>query len=181
MSRIQPVNQETAAPATREFLDSVKKSMGKVPNLVSTLAHSPAAAKAYVGLAQTLSQGVLPPRLREQLALVVGETNSCDYCVAAHSFLGARAGLTEPQVLGARRAEGEDAKSTAALSFARKVVLERGAVSDADVAEVRAAGFGDAEIAEIIAHVGMNTFSNYFNHVAATEIDFPAIAKLAAT
>ncbi len=37
----------------------------------------------------------------------------------------------------------------------------------------------EAEIVETLAHVGLNLFTNYFNHVANTEIDFPFVTAAA--
>jgi len=180
MPRIQPVDQNTADPATAELLNSVKKSMGTVPNLIATMAHSPAVARAYLGFAHALSGGTLPGRLREQIALVVGEANACGYCVAAHTALAKRAGLTEQQTKAARRATSGDEKEQAALVFARKVVQDRGIVADADVDLLRRAGYTEGEIGEIVANVALNLFTNDFNHVAATELDFPAAPDLVA-
>lgn len=178
MARVQPVNPETADPRTADLLGGVKKKIGLVPNIVSTMAHSPAVATAYLGFSQALSGGTLPARLREQIALAVGQANGCDYCVAAHCALGQKAGLTPADVASARRGSAADEKAAAALTFARKVVADRGRVTDADVAAVRAAGFGDGEVGEIVANVALNLFTNYFNHVAGTEVDFPAAPAL---
>jgi len=180
MPRIQPVDQNTADAATAELLGSVKNKLGTVPNIVATMANSPAVAKAYLGFSQALSAGSLSPRLREQLALVVGETNGCGYCVAAHTALGKGAGLTEAETCDARRANSSCKKEQTALEFARKVVNDRGVVSDADVEQLRQAGYTDGEVGEIVANVALNIFTNYFNHVAGTEVDFPAAPSLAA-
>jgi uncharacterized peroxidase-related enzyme len=180
MTRIRPITQNTADAGTAELLNSVKKKMGSVPNLIATMANSPAVAKAYLGFSQTLSSGVLPPRLREQIALVVGETNGCGYCVAAHTALGKGAGLTEQETRDARRGTSSVEKERIALDFARKLVQDRGVVADADLERVRQAGFTDGEIGEIVANVALNLFTNYFNHVAGTEVDFPAVPSLAA-
>jgi uncharacterized peroxidase-related enzyme len=180
MPRIKPVDQNTADPATVELLNSVKKSMGTVPNLIATMASSPAVARAYLGFAQALSGGTLPRRLREEIALVVGEANACGYCVAAHTALARKAGLTEQQTKDARRATSGDEKERAALVFARKVVQDRGRVADADVDMLRRAGYTEGEIGEIVANVALSIFTNYFNHVAATEVDFPAAPSLEA-
>ena len=180
MPRIQPGDPDSADPATVELLNSVRKSMGAVPNLIATMAHSPAVARAYLGFAQALAGGSLPRRLREQIALVVGEANACAYCVAAHTALGRRAGLTEEETKEARRAASHDEKEEAALIFARKVVQDRGVVADEDMERLRRAGYTDAEVGEIVANVALNLFTNYFNHVAATELDFPAAPDLAA-
>ncbi len=181
MPRISPVNRNTADSQTADLLGAVEEKMGIVPNIIATMANSAAVAQAYLGFSQSLSAGLLSVRLREQIALVVGETNQCGYCLAAHTALGQGAGLTEPETCDARRAEPKDQKEQAALQFARAIVKERGLVSDADVQQVRDAGYQDGEIAEIVANVALNLFTNYFNHVAGTEIDFPAAPELTAS
>jgi uncharacterized peroxidase-related enzyme len=180
MARINPVNRSAADAATVRLLDGVQKKLGIVPNLIATMANSPAVANAYLGFSQSLSTGTLPARLREQLALVVGETNGCEYCVAAHTALGKGAGLSEEETCDARRAVAADEKERAALEFARKIVTDRGNISDDDVQAVRRAGYSDGEIGEIVANVALNIFTNYFNHVAGTEVDFPVAPQLAA-
>jgi AhpD family alkylhydroperoxidase len=148
--------------------------------MTRSMAVSPPVLDAYVGFIGALGHGVLPPPVREQLALDVGEANHCDYCVSAHCVLGKRAGLTEQDVLDSRRGASADPKADVLLRFARTVLEKRGAVDDADVALVREAGYGDAEIAEVVAHVGLNVFTNYFNNVAGTPIDFPKAPALSA-
>lgn len=180
MARIQAVDEKTTDLKAADLLASVKKKMGKVPNLIATMANSPAVASAYLGFSQALSGGVLPARLREQLALVVGETNHCDYCLAAHTTLGKTAGLSEKEVCDARQALSQNERERLALDFARKLVKDRGVVQDSDIERLREAGYTEGEISEIVAHVALNTFTNYFNHVAQTEIDFPAASSLCA-
>ena len=179
MPRIQPVRKDDTDNKRAQLLEDVAKKMGMVPNLIATMAHSPAVANAYLGFSQSVSSGSLPARVREQIALVVGEANSCGYCVAAHTALGKRAGLTETETLDARRGAPSDIRERAAIEFARKIVEHRGFVSDADLREVREAGYDDGDVAEIVANVALNTFTNYFNHVAGTDIDFPAAPELA--
>ena len=180
MIRIQPVSKDTTCEKQQAILTTVKKAMGGVPNLISTMAQSPAVATAYLGFSQALSQGSLPAKLRESLSLVVGETNSCNYCVSAHSMLGGKAGLSGTDITQARCGTAEDPKTAAALAFAKKVVVERGIVDDADIEGLRAHGYDDGDIAEIVANVALNIFTNYFNHIAGTEIDFPLAPALKA-
>ena len=179
MPRIQTINVASASTEQQQILATVKQAMGGVPNLISTLAQSPAAAHAYLAFSGALAKGTLSAKLREQISLAVGEANSCNYCVAAHSMLGAKAGLSAEEVLAARTAESADPKSAAALTFARKLVSDRGLVTDEDVAGLREHGFADGDIAEIVANTALNIFTNYFNHVAGTVVDFPAAPKLA--
>lgn len=178
MPRIQPINQTSADIQAAEILSTVKQKMGIVPNLISTMAQSPAVAKAYLEFSGALGGGTLTPRLREQLSLVVGQENSCSYCVSAHSVLGKKAGLTEEDVLNARQGVSNDSKESAALQFAQKVVRERANVSDSDVDNLRNVNFTDGEISEIIANIALNMFTNYFNEIAGTEIDFQVAPDL---
>ena len=180
MERITPVNLQAAQGRAKELLDAVKAKLGIVPNLTRSMAVSPPVLDAYLGFSGALAHGVLPARVREQLALDVSEVNHCDYCVSAHSAIGKHAGLTDEVILGSRRGTSTDPKTDALLRFARAIVEKQGVVEDADVAAVRKAGYGDAEIAEVVAHVALNIFTNYFNNVAGTTIDFPQAPALSA-
>ena len=180
MERITPVNLETAEGKAKQLLDAVKAKLGIVPNMTRAMAVSPSVLEAYLGFSGALAHGVLPARVREQLALDVGEANHCDYCVSAHSAIGKHAGLSDQDILDSRKGTSADPKTDALLRFARTVVAKQGVVDDADVEAVRAAGYGDAEIAEVVAHVALNIFTNYFNNVAGTAIDFPKAPALSA-
>jgi uncharacterized peroxidase-related enzyme len=179
MARINPVKRD-ADSRTRELLGSVEKKIGMVPNMISTMANSPTVAKAYLGFSQTLAGGSLSAKLQQQISLAVGEADQCNYCLSAHSFLGSKAGLSESDILDARHGMASDDKINAALVFARKIVEDRGHVSDEDLEDVRRAGYSDGEIAEIIANVALNLFTNYFNHVADTDVDYPLVPSLSA-
>ena len=180
MTRIAPVNRANAEPGTEKLLQGIEKKMGGVPNILATMANSTATAGAYLGMSQALAGGELGPRIREQIALSVGELNGCEYCVSAHTMLGKNAGLNDYELDLARRGRADDARTDAALRFARQIVDVRGHVSDEALADVRSAGFSEGEITEIIANVALNLFTNYFNHVADTAIDFPKVDSLAA-
>lgn len=177
--RIQPVTTNDACPKQRELLDQVKKSVGVVPNLIGTLAHSPAAAKAYLAFSQSLAGGWLDSPLRERLALAVGENNQCRYCVSAHAMLGSKAGLSVSEIDAARRGTSTDSKVAAALRFATRVLETHGRINQDDWETVTQAGYNEAEVIEIVAHVALNFFTNTLNHVAGTEIDFPPAPELA--
>lgn len=180
MPRIPALTTTTAPEQSQPMLKAVQAKIGMVPNLFKTLAHSPAALQFYLGGTEALSAGVLPPALREQLALVTAGANACDYCASAHTLMGKGAGLSAAEMGKNLRGTSEDTKTKAALDFASAIVDSRGQVDDAQVAAVRAAGYSDAEIVEIVAHVAVNIFTNYFNHIAGTVIDFPLV-KSAAT
>ncbi len=178
MPRIHPVEPDKATGKTKELLDRAQAKMGRVPNLIKTLANSPAALEAYLGFSDALSNGVLPAKLREQISLTVSEANGCEYCLAAHSTVGKMVGLSEEDVYDSRRAVSTDGKTEAVLQFVRQVVEKLGWVNDEEIVRLRGAGYGDEEIAEIVAHVARNIFSNYFNHIAETDVDFPRVPAL---
>jgi uncharacterized peroxidase-related enzyme len=175
MPRINPVDPNVATGKQKELLDGVKAKLGRVPNLMKTFATSPAALEAYLNFSGSLADGLLDAKLREQIALTVAEANACEYCLSAHTAIGKMVGLGENELVSSRRATSNDPKTEAALQFAHTVVITRGTISDSDFAAVRNAGWSEAEIVEITANVALNIFTNYFNHVAQTVVDFPKV------
>ena len=182
MTRIVTPDSIEASPmASRPLLEAVKKMLGSVPNLFRVVGNSPAALEGYLGLNGALAKGALDGKTRERIALAVAEINGCDYCLAAHSFMGKNlARLDDTEILANRRGTSTDAKADAAVRFAVSVTNARGHVGASELAAVKAAGFGDAEIVEIVLHVALNTLTNYVNNVAETVVDFPAAKPLAA-
>lgn len=179
MSRITALDPALATGQTAELFTAVKSKLGVVPNLMRTFGHSPAVLNAYLGYSGALAAGVLPAKVREQIALTVAEANACDYCLAAHSLIGKGAGLSPAAITDARRGQAAEAKTDALLKFAAAVVETRGVVSDEALAAVRSAGASEAEVVEVVAHVALNILTNYTNHVAQTVVDFPKAAPLA--
>lgn len=175
MSRIQPINYEQANGKAKQLLDAVKAKLGLTPNMMKTMAQSPAVLESYLNFSGALGSGSLNAGLREQIALISAEANGCSYCASAHTVIGKMVGLNEEAILDARQARSTDAKTDAALKFARQIIVNRGAISDEELQTVRGAGVSDGEVAEIIANVALNIFTNYFNEIAKTEIDFPKV------
>lgn len=172
-----PLVQGAEAPAaSRPLLDAVHGAFGATPNMFRAVAHSPAALQALWGFFGALGNGTLTPRLGEQIAVAVADRNACDYCLAAHTALGRKAGATAEEMRAAQAGESADPATAAALRFALRVVEARGQVAEADVASLRAAGFSDGQVVEILAHVALNLFTNYVNVAFAVPVDFPAVA-----
>ena len=179
MTRLQALHPDTTTGKTKELFNAVQAKLGTVPNMMRTMGNSDAVLEGYLGLSGALAKGKLSNRTGELIALAVSESNDCHYCLAAHAFIGEKLLKTEPAVLEAARAgESADAKTYAILQFAKTLVSKNGRVTDQDVANTKNAGVTEAEIAEIVAHVALNTLTNYFNNTANTEIDFPVTATL---
>ncbi len=173
MARIKP-NQNPDAKS-QELLNGIKEKLGSTPNFFTTLANSSAALGAFLGASGALAGSKLNAALREQIALTVAGANGCDYCASAHTAIGKKQNIAESELTQNLQARSSDGKTQAALTLARRIVETRGRVSDADVQAARTAGYTDGEIVDIVAVVGLNTFTNYFNHVADTENDFPVV------
>lgn len=181
MSRIAiPASDHTPA-ASRPLLQAVHAQLGVVPNLMKVVGNSPAALDGYLALNGALARGALDARLRERIALAIAEFNGCEYCLAAHSYLGEKvAHLDAAEIGAARGGQSADRKAAAALQFALQVAAAKGRVADADLDAVRGAGFDDAGIVEIVTHVALNVLTNYVNNVARTDVDFPKVELRAA-
>ncbi len=180
MSRIPAVNPANATGQTKKLLQGVESSLGFAPNIMRTMANSPAVLQGYLDFSRALSKGNLSPKVREQIALAVSEANNCQYCLSAHSAIGRSVGLSEEAIEDSRKAESTDPKEATVLAFARKVIANRGWVNDEDVAKLRKVGFSHSDIVELLANISIVLFTNYFNHLAETEIDFPPVAALEA-
>ena len=175
MQRIAAVNPAEATGKANQLLDGVQAKLGMTPNLMKTLAAAPAALEAYLNFGAVLGTGNLDAKFREQIALAVAQANSCEYCLCAHSAIGKMVGLKPEEIALSREAHSQDAKHEAGLQFVQALVVQRGEVSDQTLGQVKAAGYTDGDVAEIVANVAINIFTNYFNHVARTDIDFPRV------
>ena len=178
MSRIpQPASIAEAPEKAQPLLDAVVKQLGSAPNMFRLIATSPQALEGYLSLSGALGKGALPAATRERIALAVAEVNGCGYCLSAHSYMGKNlAKLDDAEITANRNGASNDPKADAAVRFATKVARDRGHINDADFAAVRLAGYSDAQIVEIVQHVALNTWTNYFNEVFQTEIDFPVVS-----
>jgi len=177
MSRLHiPATIEASPESSRASLTAVGKQLGTVPNLFRLVGTSPAALKGYLGLSGALAAATLDSRTQERISLVVAEINGCSYCLSAHTYLGRNvAKLDDAEITANRNGASNDPKADAAVRFAATIVNRRGHVTEAELAAVRLAGYSDAEVVEIVLSVALNTFTNYINEVADTEIDFPVV------
>ncbi len=179
MTRIPtPASIDDAPEAARPLLNAVKAQLGSAPNLFRITANSPAALEGPARPERRACEGPACCRhARADRSLSPSaQVNGCDYCLAAHSYIGKNlARLSDAEIAANRQGRSDDVKASAAVAFAVRLVQQRGAVSETDVAAVRNAGYGDGEIVEIIAHVALNTLTNYLNEALETEVDFPRV------
>lgn len=178
MARIQPNAKPDAK--SQAMLDTIKKKLGSTPNVFTTMAHSPATLGVFASALDALANSPLSAGLREQIGVAVAGMNGCDYCASAHTTLGKMLKVNDGELAQNLQAKSSDGKIQAALDFARKIVAARGHVADADIQAVRQAGYSEAEIVDLVTVTCVNIFTNYFNQVAGTDVDFPLVSTSSA-
>lgn len=178
MPRLEVVEPDQAEAGVKEIYNDLESKMGKVINIFKGMGNSSAALNAYLSMSGALKQGQLLPDDREVIYLAVSEMNGCEYCVAAHTMISEKSGMSGEQILAARRWEADDPRHKALLTFVKQVIATKGRVSDDELKTVKEAGYSDGQIAEAIAFIGLATYSNLFNHVFDTPLDFPEAPQL---
>lgn len=175
MSRVQLINPAATTTDRQALLDQITQAFGATPNMFRAVANSPAALRSMWGAFGALGNGAIDARLGEQIAVAVADRNNCEYCLAAHTALGRKAGASAEEMAAAQVGESNDQRSAAALRFAIKLVDTRGKITDDDVQALRDADFDDEHIVEILAHVALNLFTNYVNVAFAVPLDFAPV------
>lgn len=177
--KVSPVLEKDAKDELLEIYTDIRKNMGgKVPNIFQYMGNSLPVLKAFFALNAALSDTSLSPKLREQIALAVAESNHCHYCLSAHSAIASSQRIEQQEILDARKGIAKDDKTKAILKFVKLVVEKRGQVLPEDVQELKKHNVSDQELAEIALAINANMFTNYFNHIMDTPIDFPLAPKL---
>ena len=178
MSRIATPAVETATGASAEVFAQIRKAAGGVPNTFAALGSlAPEALKAVLAADGVLAAGTLGKKDLETIKLVVSQVAGCDYCVAAHSLLGKLAGLSPDTLRQIRNGEPTgDAKRDALAGLVRTLASTSGTISAARFDAIKAAGYTDTQLAEISLAVATTVFTNVFNRINDTTIDFPAVA-----
>jgi uncharacterized peroxidase-related enzyme len=174
-SRIALVTPADTTGERQQLLAQIQGAFGATPNMFKAVANSTAALKSMWGAFGALGGGVINAKLGEQIAVAIADRNDCEYCLAAHTALGRKAGASAEEMSAAQAGQSADPKTAAALRFAVAVVNNRAQIADEDVVALRDAGFNDEEIVEILAHVALNLFTNYVNVAFKVPVDFPSV------
>ena len=175
MPRLDVPPRDDAPEDARGLLDQVHAQLGLVPGIFRLMASSPATLKGYMGLSAAVGE-VVDVKLRERISLALAQVTGCDYCLSAHNYRAINLARIGPEEIELSRRGGASCpRAAAAVRFALAVFQTGGKVADADLAEVRSAGFTDPQIVEIVALVALNLFANYLAQVAALDIDYPVV------
>lgn len=180
MSHLNLINPDSVSGDHKATFDQINGAFGVIPNMFKAIGNSSAALESMWTSFAALGKGQLDPKLGEQMAVLIADINRCEYCLSAHTVLGQNAGASAEEMAQAQAGKSADAKTQAALDFAAKLVRNKAKVSKADIEAVKAAGFSDSDVAEILAHVALNIFTNYTNVAFDVPVDFPKINLLPA-
>jgi uncharacterized peroxidase-related enzyme len=175
MSRLytQPVSSATGKAA--QLFTAIQGAIGMVPNAYVTVGNnSSLALEAVLNLDSALAKSSLSAKEIEVIRLVVSEVSGCDYCLAAHTLIGKKNGLSREAILALRHGEPSgEARFDALAGFVRTLVTTRGTIPAQVVEAVKAAGYSDSQIIDSLLVVASITFTNLLNRANDTPVDFP--------
>lgn len=170
------IESQFAPAASQPLLIQIQQAFGATPNMFKAVANSPAALQSMWAAFGALGKGTLGAKLGEQIAVAIANRNRCEYCLAAHTVLGQKAGASAAEMTAAQTGQSADAKTSAVLTFALRVIEQRAQIANVDVASLREVGIDDEQIVEIMAHIALNLFTNYINVALDIPVDFPRVA-----
>lgn len=159
-----------------QILDDLQQKIETIPNIFKILGNSPAVLSGYVAFSNALKQGTLSEADREQIALVVAGFDQCEYCASAHTFFSKKLDISEVEIKKNLKGDSDAPRTAALIKFCLSILQNKGSVTDHELKHIRSYGFSDEAIVEIVANVVINIFTNYFNHVAETDLDFPKVS-----
>lgn len=170
------IESQFAPAASQPLLIQIQQAFGATPNMFKAVANSPAALQSMWAAFGALGKGTLGAKLGEQIAVAIANRNRCEYCLAAHTVLGQKAGASAAEMTAAQTGQSADAKTSAVLTFALRVIEQRAQIANVDVASLREVEIDDEQIVEIMAHIALNLFTNYINVALDIPVDFPRVA-----
>lgn len=173
------INLETTnCKAATKALNESKEVFGGISNFQKILSNSPNALSGVSRLFQEMYSGTLAPEIRTKVALAVSQSNSCQYCVAAHTDSGLKIGLNDQEINSAKNGKDKNFKTEQAIKFALAILEHQGELTDDEVSAVKDAGFSEAEIVELIVLVGLFSLGNYVGKVSQIDLDIPQVKEL---
>lgn len=178
MTRFNVVTPEQAEGAAKDLYGLIRQAVGAVPNIYQGIANSPTALQSLLQVGAALDGGQLKAVDKEAIALAVSQVYSCTYCLAAHTLLAKKAGLTEAETIAVRRGTIAIPSTGALVKFITRAIRPEGQIADEDVAAVKAVGYNDAQITEALLVAALTVFSNVFQRTHQAPVDFPAAPRL---
>lgn len=177
MKNLEALTREQVGSESQKLFDGLSARIGRVPNIYATLANSDVALKANLTFGDLLKSGTFNGKEVETIALSISVENECQYCLAAHSMVGKMMGFTEEEVSSIIEGNILDVKLKILSELTKEITATRGNPKQTSIDNFYSAGFTKSSLVELIGLIALNTFNNYLNHIAGTEIDFPLAKK----
>lgn len=173
MSRLPLRTIEDAPAEARPRLEAAQKNNGFLPNLVRLLANAPVALETYQTVGEINGRASLTLAEREAVQITAAATHGCGFCVAGHTAVAEKKAKLDQGVISALRdkAQVPDARLDAVARFTEAVIASRGAVSDAELAGFKDAGFDDQAALEVVLGVSLATLCNFANNMGQPELN----------
>jgi AhpD family alkylhydroperoxidase len=162
-----PIHTIDSAPAgSRETLRTVQQHLGAIPSLAAGMAESPTLLRAFFSVREIYAQGTLSPLEIQVLSLANAVENGCGWCVAFHSVLALKEGISEEALAAVRAGRDPAEPRLGALSaFSRALIRNRAEVSDAELNRFLAAGWSQGQMLEVVLGIGFSTMASYAGHL----------------
>lgn len=164
MAWIKCIEVEEATGKLREYYEHIKRTRGKIANILKVQSLNPKALKAHLELylALMFERYGLTRIQREMIATVVSATNKCGYCTTHHGEVLLH--LTKDAEFVRKIKQDFDKvnltrKDYTMLKYAVKLTKNPSELRQQDIEELRQVGFNDADI------LGINLITSYFNFV----------------
>jgi uncharacterized peroxidase-related enzyme len=182
------IHTTSSAPEkSRDTLRHVQATLGGVPNLAAAMAEAPSLLRAFFAVREIYSQGTLSAGDIQVLSIANAVENDCDWCVAFHTMMAQKSGVSEATIDALRVGEDPtDSRARALSVFTRALIQHRGAVPSSALEAFHAAGFTPAQVLEVILGIAFSVMANYAHHIVHAPLDEmlsahawtrPAVAK----
>ncbi len=167
--RLNPVDPAEATGAVGQTLAELTARGRELGPMVRGMANSSALLRGYLDLSRAMKRSHLDRRVSERISLAVQEWLGCAFCLAAHTSAARALGLEEREIELARQGTAPDPKVAAIVAFGQQVAAAPSEIGDADLEALRAHGYRDEQIADVVGLVALNILTGSFNLVAGIE------------
>lgn len=176
MSLIAPPDLDQIDPALRADYEAARERHIHFEALRRVLLRFPAASRAVDGMYDLIMErGRLPRELKEQIFLVCSAVRRCESATSGHGqWLREHTELSEADVDSLIRGENLTLHTEAerqVLAFGRKVAAAPYRTVSDDIAQLRAAGFDEPEIVEIMTVISLSGWMNGYAAAVGLTVD----------
>ncbi|XCJ83831.1 carboxymuconolactone decarboxylase family protein [Ruicaihuangia caeni] len=166
MPRLSRLTPETAVGASRDLLGELVGRHAHVGDMVSTMAHSPAVLGGYLQLSRSMRRAKLDRKISERISIAVQAQQGCRLCLQSHVAAARSLGISDEGIELAHAGSSADASLAAIIVLGLQVYREPMSITDEQIDNLRAHGYSDREVADVVGIVALNILTGAFNLLA---------------